>query len=144
MLAIPHKSLRILVVQDEAITRELLAHLLRMGGYEVLCADTGERALMTMRKWRGRIDRLFTGIKLPGLVDGWILGDEFRVSNPLRPILYASDADADYRRRMPDTAFVRAPVSPYDVLERVKLMTEPAFEADSSASSEPLPILMAS
>jgi CheY-like chemotaxis protein len=144
MPAISRTSLRILVVQDEPITRELLAHLLRMGGYEVLCADTGGHALMTMRKWRGRIDCLFTGIKLPGLVDGWILADEFRVSNPLRPIIYASENDADYRRRMPDTAFVRAPVSPIEVLERVKLMTEPVFEADSPASSEPLPVLMAS
>jgi len=144
MSAISRTSLRILVVQDEAIIRELLAHLLRMGGYEVLCADTGERALMTMRKWRGRIDCLFTGIKLPGLVDGWILADEFHVSNPLRPIIYASENDADYRWRMPDTAFVRAPVSPIEVLERVKLMTEPVFEADSPASSEPLPVLMAS
>ena len=66
----PSATMRALIVQTEAITRELLAHLLRMGGYDVVSADTGERALITMRRWRGWIDLLLTDIKLPGLVDG--------------------------------------------------------------------------
>ena len=109
MPAAPRTSTRVLVVQDEAIARELLVRLLRMGGYEVLSADTGERAFVIMREWRGRIDCLFTEIKLRGLVDGWIVGDEFQLLNPLQPIVYA---DADPARRMPDAAFVRKPFSP--------------------------------
>ena len=45
---------------------------------------------------------------------------------------------------MPKMAFVSAQLSPIEMQERVKLMTEPVFEADSPASSEPLPILKAS
>ena len=141
MPAAPRTSTRVLVVQDEAIARELLVRLLRMGGYEVLSADTGERAFVIMREWRGRIDCLFTEIKLPGLVDGWIVGDEFQLLNPLRPVVYA---DADPPRRMPDAAFVRKPFSSLDVLERVRAMTEPALAADPPAKPEPPAALMAS
>jgi CheY-like chemotaxis protein len=137
MLAAPRTLFRVLVVQGNPITRELLVHLLRIGGYDVLSAGTGERAFVTMREWRGRIDCLFTEITLPGLVDGWIVADEFRQSNPLRPVICASDIDADCGRRMPNAAFVRKPVSPLDVLERVKRMTEPVVEADAPAWPEP-------
>ena len=140
----PRPSFRVLIVQNDAITRELLVHLLRMGGYDILSVDTGERAFITMREWRGRIDCLFTDINLPGLVDGWIVGDEFRLCNPLRPIVFASECDADFERRTPDTAFVRRPTSPLDVLECVKRMTEPVVEADPPVWSEPPAVLMAS
>jgi hypothetical protein len=45
---------------------------------------------------------------------------------------------------MPDAAFVRKPFSPFDVLERVRAMTEPALAADPPAKPEPPAALMAS
>src|ERR671914_649190 len=70
---------RILVVEDEPIAREILGDLLKMAGYDVLSAHTGEQALLLLVQERGRIDCLFTAVELPGLVDGWMLADEFRV-----------------------------------------------------------------
>ena len=144
MSGLPHASMRVLVVQDDAISRELLAHLLQMSGYEPMAADTGESAFATIRRWRGRIDCLFSAVKLPGLIDGWILGDEFRRLNPNRPILFALDSDVNSRGYMPDAVYLEAPVSPLDVLERIKGLTRPAVEAVPLAYSEPERALVAS
>ena len=65
--------LRVLVVEDEPIAREILGDLLKMAGYDVLSAGTGEQALLTLVRERGRIDCLFTAVELPGLVDGWMV-----------------------------------------------------------------------
>lgn len=144
MPGFPHASMRVLVVQDEAISRELLAHLLRMSGYEPLAADTGESAFTTIRRWRGRIDCLFSTIRLPGLIDGWIVGDEFRRLNPNRPVLYAADGEADPKRCMPGALYLQAPASPLDVLEHIKGLTRPAVEPAPPAYSEPERALLAS
>jgi CheY-like chemotaxis protein len=68
---------RILVVDDNHIFREALAERLRDAGYQVTTAETGERAFLTLRDWSRRVDWLYTRASLPGLVDGWILADEY-------------------------------------------------------------------
>ena len=144
MTAIPQVSMRVLIVQDEAIFRELLAHLLRMSGYEPMTADTGESAFTIIRKWRGRIDCLFSAVRLPGLIDGWILEDEFRRWNPDRPVLLAADNGLDPSRYMPDAVYLPAPVPPLDALNAIKVLTRPAVETAPAADLEPPPVLLAS
>lgn len=144
MSGLPHASMRVLVVQDDAISRELIAHLLRMSGYEPLAADTGESGFTTIRRWRGRIDCLFSTIRLPGLIDGWIVGDEFRRLNPNRPILYVSDGSVGLRSNIPGAIYLQAPASPLEVLERIKGLTRLAGEAAPPACSEPERALLAS
>src|SRR5215213_4689038 len=82
---------RILVVEPDATTRELLADVLRTAGCEAVPVDTGERALTRARAERGAFAGLFAEVDLPGLVDGWIVADEFRSANPSSPIVLASD-----------------------------------------------------
>src|SRR5215212_3667302 len=137
----PSGTMRALIVHNEAITREFLAHLLRMGGYDVLSDDTGERALITMRRWRGRIDLLLTDVKLPGLVDGWMVGDAFRLCNPLRPILYASETEVDLEQSEANAAFVRTPASPLELLERIKGVST---KAPKATMPDPSLVLLAS
>jgi CheY-like chemotaxis protein len=48
-------SSKILVVEDDAVTRELLVQLLRMAGFDVRSAATGEEALVLLRKHRQEI-----------------------------------------------------------------------------------------
>src|SRR5918998_3975177 len=79
---------RVLIVEDEPIAREILADLLRMAGYEVISDHSGEQALLTLVRERGRIDCLLTAIELPGLVDGWMLAEEFRVTNGALPVVF--------------------------------------------------------
>ncbi len=133
VLTAQHLPLRALVVEDDAVTREILVQLLRTGGYEVLAADSGERAFRMMRAWRGRLDLLFTETQLPGLIDGWMLGDEFRQSHPGRPIIYAAGNETSLTEPQMGAAIVRKPVPLLDVLALAKRMTSAAEAASAAA-----------
>ena len=53
------------------MTRELLAHLLHLAGYEPLVCGTGERAFLLLRAWRSRIAGFAPMLLCPGsLMDG--------------------------------------------------------------------------
>jgi len=83
---------RILLVDDNSILRETLAHWLRASGHEVLTASTGERAFLILREWNRPVGWLYARAELPGLVDGWILADEYHDTHPGRAVvLSASD-----------------------------------------------------
>jgi CheY-like chemotaxis protein len=84
---------------------------LRKAGYEVLSAETGEHALMLLREWGERIDWLFVDIRLPGVIDGWIVGSEFTLNHPLRPVIYASAYAPDSSRQVAGSVFMPKPVS---------------------------------
>jgi CheY-like chemotaxis protein len=116
-------KLRVLVVENEPIAREILGDLLKMAGYEVLSAPTGERALWTLVHERGRIDCLFTALELPGLVDGWMLADEFRVLDAERPVVFAARTKPGKVRRPQGAAFVAHPVLPPKAVEAVNKVT---------------------
>jgi CheY-like chemotaxis protein len=107
---------RILIVEDEPIARDILTDLLRMAGYETVCAATGEQALLTLMRERDRIDGLFTEIDLPGLVDGWIVAEEFRNARPSGPAVLAGRP-----RSVPQlgaaTHLLASPVLPPKVVE---------------------------
>jgi CheY-like chemotaxis protein len=75
---------RILIVDDNPILREHLANSLRAKGAEVVTAATGEQALLRLRDWSKPIGWLYTKAVLPGLVDGWILADEYHDAHPAR------------------------------------------------------------
>jgi DNA-binding NtrC family response regulator len=80
---------RILVVDENHIFRETLAQKLRDEGYQVITAETGERAFLTLRDRSRPIDWLYTRARLPGLIDGWILADEYHDSHPDRAAVIA-------------------------------------------------------
>jgi hypothetical protein len=77
---------------------------------------TGERrTLVLLREWPRCIAWLYTKIDLPGLVDGWILADEYHQSHPCRAVLYADGLSVE-RRPKPDAIFLREPVAPSAIL----------------------------
>jgi CheY-like chemotaxis protein len=82
----------ILVVDGNPIFRETLAHRLRAMGYDTVLAETGERALLILRDWDRPIGWLYTRADLPGLVDGWILADEYHRSHAGRTAVVAASA----------------------------------------------------
>jgi len=79
---------RVLVVDDDAEIRESVGQALERAGFAPTLAATGEQGLVRLREWPRRIDWLYTKAELPGLVDGWILADEFHQAHPSRPVLY--------------------------------------------------------
>ena len=86
-----HEQDRILVVDDNPLFRETLAQRLRDAGYNVISVDTGERAFLALREWSHPVDWLYTRANLPGLIDGWILADEYHDRHPNRAVVVAAN-----------------------------------------------------
>jgi CheY-like chemotaxis protein len=116
-------KVRVLVVEDEPIAREILGDLLKMAGYDVLSVRTGEQALLTLVQERGRIDCLLTAVELPGLVDGWMVADEFRASDQAMPVVFAAKSRPNEGPWLEGAAFVARPVLPPAAVEAVKELT---------------------
>ena len=70
---------RILVVDDEAMIRELCTHILASEGYGVTAMPNGEAALAELG--RNSTDLLITDIKMPGM-DGLELFERVKQMNP--------------------------------------------------------------
>ena len=70
---------RILIVDDEAMIRDLCSHILTSEGYAVTTLSNGEAALEELR--RGSTDLLITDLKMPGM-DGLELFERVRKLNP--------------------------------------------------------------
>ena len=105
----PHRTL---IVDDNPDFRKRLAHRLRDQGHEVITAETGERALVVLRDWEHPIDWLYTRASLPGLIDGWILADEYHETHRNRAVVISSSeaqgslrGDIILKQPLPSTAF---------------------------------------
>lgn len=103
---------RILIVDDNPDFRKRLAHCLRGQGHEVITAETGERAFVVLRDREHPIDWLYTRASLPGLIDGWILADEYHETHRNRAVVISSSEARGSSRGniiltqpMPPTAF---------------------------------------
>jgi CheY-like chemotaxis protein len=84
---------RILIADPDAAFRERLTQHLRAHGFEVVTAVTGESAFHLLRDWHHPVGWLYTRADLPGLIDGWILADEYHDRYPDRAAVIAASRD---------------------------------------------------
>lgn len=80
---------RILVVEDEVLTRMVLAEELREAALGVIEAATADEALSYLKSG-GDVDLVFSDIRMPGAIDGLELERRLRVQYPCLPILLTS------------------------------------------------------
>lgn len=117
---VARSDIRVLLVEDEMLIRELAAEDLADAGFTVVTATTGDEALVLVEQDRD-FQLLFTDIHMPGEVDGMALVALAREILPDLPVIYAtglSDAPGDLG---PLERFVRKPYVFEDVL---RLMVE--------------------
>ena len=115
-MSFEHKPTTILVVEDEAVVRDLLVAELQDVGYEVIAAEAGEPALAILQDPKREIDWLFTDIRLPGVIDGWRVADEFRLTHPFRPVVYATAYAPEQERQLQGSYFFRKPYRPAQIV----------------------------
>lgn len=99
----------VLVVEDDRILRTILMGYLRKAGFAVLAVETGDKALEIMRAVTTKLDWLYTDIKLPGSIDGWIVGAEFHLRHPMRPVVYATASAPPSRAQTAQSIFIKKP-----------------------------------
>lgn len=78
------RSLRILIVDDEEVLRDVLEAVLRREGFEVLLAASGEQALNVLDN--EEVDCIILDVMLPG-ISGIDTLRAIRISNPTLPVV---------------------------------------------------------
>jgi CheY-like chemotaxis protein len=115
---------RILVVEDDEALHDLIVRVVRKSGCAAVSAHSGEQALAMLRDPAEHIDWLLTDIRLSGAVDGWVVGSEFSLTHPLRPIIYMSGVERDSRSRAAvNSIFLQKPVDVHRLLNTFRELT---------------------
>jgi CheY-like chemotaxis protein len=93
-LAVENGGNRILVVEDDNDTRELLRRWLEGEGHDVTVANTGERGAMLLTE-EGDFDLMTVDVRLPG-IDGFEVMRRAQVAaEPPTPALLVTVTDAE-------------------------------------------------
>jgi CheY-like chemotaxis protein len=116
-------ELRILLVDDNHDSAEMLAEILRLWGHAVQVADDGAAALRLAAQ--DAFDVIVLDIGLPGL-DGYEVARRLRTqSTAARVIALSGYGDADHRRRAEEAGFDGYLVKPADPDEVREILAAP-------------------
>jgi len=111
----------VLVVEDDALTRQLAVELLSENGHEVMQASDAGRALTILNDQAGRIDLLFTDIQMPGHMNGSALARYVHVKWPWIAQLVTSGMVRPKPAALPAaTHFLAKPYRSRDVLSQIQ------------------------
>jgi two-component system cell cycle sensor histidine kinase/response regulator CckA len=119
----------ILVVEDESSLRKLACNILKDGGYKVLEAEDGAKALEVAKHLHDNVDLLLTDVVMPGM-NGPELADKLSIERPQMKILYMSGytdgAVAAHGVLKPGLVILRKPFSQSQLLQKVReMLAEP-------------------
>jgi DNA-binding response OmpR family regulator len=109
----------ILLVEDEAITRNAFAGALQTVGHQVIQAADGVQALSLLNKYP--VDLVITDLAMPKL-NGFDLVSEICSKRPLLPILIISAHIPQHAARISDrnAEFMHKPIDPPDLIAAVQ------------------------
>jgi PAS domain S-box-containing protein len=85
----------ILVVEDEALVRELVCSVLARHGYRILQAESGVKALEIWRACREQIDLLLTDLVMPDCLNGRELAEKLCAERPRLKVILTSGYSTD-------------------------------------------------
>lgn len=118
----------ILLVEDEALVRELTCRALLNEGYTVLQASQGEKAIRVAQQHQGKIDLLLTDVVMPGGMSGRQLVEYLTPLYPDMKVLYMSgytdDAVVRYGIQDAGIGFLQKPFTPTHLAIKVREILE--------------------
>jgi DNA-binding response OmpR family regulator len=119
----------VLVVEDEASVRRLIASILELHGYRVLTAGTASEALNLVASFDEPIDLLLTDLDIPDMT-GRELAQRLRAARQGMTLLYMSgrteDDVANYGVLASGSLFLHKPFTPYGLAWRVREVLDAA------------------
>lgn len=133
----PSRPLRVLIVDDNEDTAEMMSLLLELDGHEVEVAHTGPSALQAAAAHRPAV--IVLDIGLPGL-DGYQVAQRLRQDPAMNGVVliaasgYGQEAD---RRRSWEAGFDHHLVKPVDPNELQRLLAEAALTTPGPSSPDP-------
>jgi PAS domain S-box-containing protein len=127
----------ILLVEDEAVVRQLVLGVLKMSGFQVMEASNGVDALTIIQQYAGPIDLLLTDVVMPQM-GGRELAEHLQQLRPTTKALfmsgYTDDAIVHHGVHDAGLAFIQKPFTPTALIRKVREMLE-----EQKRASERLP-----
>ena len=127
----------ILLVEDEAITRNAFADALRNESHEVIQAADGDQALFLLCKYH--VDLIITDVVMPRL-NGFDLIGKIRAVCPDVPILIISAYASQDSEKIPNkkAKFLKKPIDPPELIAAVqRLLPTPRSKIRSKTARSP-------
>ncbi len=116
-------ALHVLLVEDEARVRTVVARILKEAGLSVIEAESGDAALKLYAQMAERPDVLLTDVVMPGQLQGPALANRLRELQPGLQIVfmsgYANEAAINGNGLRPDDMFLMKPVQRVALLEAI-------------------------
>ena len=113
----------VLLVEDEAMVRELAVMTLRERGYIVIEAANGAEGLRVAGQYQGKIDLVLTDVVMP-VMGGKEMADALRGSRPETKVLFTSgyteDAIGHHGILLPGIEFLQKPYLTVSLARRVR------------------------
>jgi DNA-binding NtrC family response regulator len=132
-------SVKVLLVEDEALISAVLEDVLTEAGYEVATADDGTLALAQIEANAANFRAVVTDIRLGSGTDGWELAQRVREMVPNMPIVYMSgDSTHEWASKgVPGSLLLAKPFAPAQLVTAVSnLVTEATLHAPPPADPE--------
>jgi signal transduction histidine kinase/ActR/RegA family two-component response regulator len=120
------QTARLLMVDDDALIREVVVPTLREMGFTLEVADSGDQALQRYRQSLGEdgrskeFDLVLSDIVMPGSLDGIALAQTIRQLSPTMPILLATG----FSERLPQDYGFRVMAKPYAMDALIEALLE--------------------
>lgn len=111
----------VLLVEDEAVVREITGQVLENAGYCVLESGCPKEALHMASQHAGKLDVLLTDVVMPGMT-GIDLADRLRILQPdLVTVFMSGYAESDILRRINATSamHIQKPFTVNSLLSRI-------------------------
>jgi two-component system, OmpR family, response regulator len=125
---------KILVIDDDARDRELVAAVLEERGYEVMSAENGRTGLTLCH--RGDADAVVLDLHMPG-IDGRSVLQQLRTLNPsLSVVVFSGERAEDVEEDMLDhgaTAFIRKAFSVHHLGLALQEVLPPPSKSQSTS-----------
>ncbi len=119
----------VLLVEDESPVRAFAARALRLRGYTVLEAESGEQALDMLRRGGVQVDLFISDVIMPG-IDGPTWVREAQESLPHVPVIfvsgYAEDVMSEHQARIHNATFLPKPFSLAELTVAVQEKLQPS------------------
>jgi len=129
----------ILVVEDEAVLRELVREILEVHGYRVLDAASGREALQVWEKHRKNVNLLLTDMSMPDGMSGQDLALKLQDENPRLPVIFSSGySQENLECKEPagsGQSFLSKPYQPVELVQAVRAALDNATCRETSMAS---------
>jgi two-component system cell cycle sensor histidine kinase/response regulator CckA len=123
----------ILLVEDEAVLRELVREVLCSYDYKVIEAASGVEALRVWDEYNGKIDLLLTDMVMPEGMSGRDLADQLKKRKPNLKVIFTSGYSSEVLGRdfgRNDTVFLAKPYLPPKLAHMVRQCLDTKSKAE--------------